>query len=233
MRILGIITARKGSKGVLGKNNKFLGDLPLVAYTAKAALESKYLAKVILSTDDATTINIVKPFQIEVPFVRPQALATDSASSLDVVQHAIEFLEEKGEIYDAVCLLQPTSPFRPKGFIDKAIDKFINEELDALVSVLQVPHEYNPHWVFESDEKGLLKIATGENEIIKRRQDLPPAYFRDGAIYITKVNVIKQGTFYGTKLSYIQSDPEFYINIDTPQDWEKAKEKLPLIKDRL
>jgi len=130
-------------------------------------------------------------------------------------------------------LLQPTSPFRPKGFIDLAIQKFINEEVDALVSVLPVPHEFNPHWVFEPNEKGLLQIATGDKEIIKRRQDLPQAFFRDGLIYITKTSVIKEGSFYGTKLSYLENHPDFYVNIDTLEDWEKATAKLPLIKSQL
>ena len=160
MRILGIIPARGGSKGVPGKNIKLLGGLPLIAYTSNAANDSKYLNKTIISTDDLNIAEVAKQFQIEVPFIRPTLLATDTASSIQVVQHVVTYLESQEEYYDAICLLQPTSPFRKKGFIDKAIEKFINEAADALVSVLPVPHEFNPHWVFESNNKGFLHLAT-------------------------------------------------------------------------
>jgi len=233
MRILGIIPARGGSKGVPGKNIKLLGEFPLLAYTAKSALASKYLSKVILSTDCYDIANVAKQFGIEVPFMRPEYLATDTASSIEVVQHAVSFFENQGEFFDAVCLLQPTAPFRMNGFIDQAIQKFIIDKSDALVSVLPVPHEFNPHWVFEPNEEGLLKIATGEAEIIKRRQELPKAFFRDGSVYITKTEVIKEGSFYGNQLSYLENNPDFYVNIDTLNDWEIALSKLPLIKSLL
>lgn len=233
MRILGIIPARGGSKGVPGKNIKLLGELPLLAYTAQSALASKYLSKVILSTDCPSIASVAQQYGIEVPFLRPEFLATDTASSIAVVEHAVSYLENQSEFFDAVCLLQPTTPFRPKGFIDVALQKFVKEEADALVSVLPVPHEFNPHWVFEPNEKGFLQIATGEAKIITRRQDLSLAFFRDGAIYITKTSVIKEGSFYGNKLSYLENHPDFYVNIDTLEDWEKATAKLPLIKSQL
>jgi N-acylneuraminate cytidylyltransferase len=233
MRILGIIPARGGSKGVPGKNIKLLGDIPLLAYTVQSALASQLLTKVILSTDCPSIAAVAEQYAIEVPFLRPETLATDTASSIAVVQHAVSYLEKQGEFFDGICLLQPTSPFRTKGFIDLAIQKFIQEEVDALVSVLPVPHELNPHWIFEPNEKGLLQIATGDKEIITRRQDLPPAFFRDGSIYITKTSVIKTGSFYGIKLSYIENHPDFYVNIDRLEDWEKAVAQLPIIKSQL
>lgn len=233
MKILGIITARGGSKGVPGKNIKLLGETSLLSFTANSANQSKLLHKIILSSDDTSIIEVAKKEQIDVPFVRPNELANDTATSISVVQHALEFMESIGEFYDAVCLLQPTSPFREKGFIDAAIQKFKNENADALVSVLQVPHEYNPHWVFEQNNSGFLQIATGEKEIIPRRQDLPKCYFRDGSIYITKTEFIKKGSFYGEKLSFIESNPDFYVNIDTLKDWEIAEKKFHYIKDRL
>lgn len=233
MKILGIIPARGGSKGVPGKNVKLLGSNPLLSFTATATKESKLLAKTILSSDDNEIINIAKENQIEVPFIRPDELANDTATSISVVQHAVAYMESIGEYFDAVCLLQPTSPFREKGFIDAAIQKFISEEADALVSVLPVPHEFNPHWIFEPNDSGFLKISTGENTIISRRQDLPKSYFRDGSVYITKIEIIKKGSFYGEKLSFLESNPDFYVNIDTLKDWEIAEHKLQFIKDKL
>ncbi|SEA54894.1 acylneuraminate cytidylyltransferase family protein [Psychroflexus halocasei] len=226
MKILAIIPARGGSKGVPGKNIKELGGKPLLAYTVDSVKESRLIDKFILSSEDEEIIKIARDLGVEVPFVRPESLAQDQSGSIGVVQHAVDYFEKKGEFFDAVILLQVTSPFREKVFIDQAIKKFIKSDADALVSVLPVPHEYNPHWVFEENEKGDLKIATGESEIIKRRQDLPNAYFRDGSIYLTKTEFIKKGSFFGEKLSFIESNPETYVNIDTLTDWEKAEKML-------
>ncbi|WP_162126223.1 acylneuraminate cytidylyltransferase family protein [Flavobacterium phycosphaerae] len=223
MRILGIIPARGGSKGVPRKNIKLLGKMPLIEYTILAAKESKLLTDTIVSTDDeeiaiAAEISGCKP-----PFIRPSELAQDTSTSIEVVQHAIEFFEKQNIFFDAICLLQPTSPFREEGFIDVAIKKFVASQADSLVSVLPVPHEYNPHWTFEETERGLLTIATGDKIIIPRRQELPKAYHRDGSVYIAKTSVIKKGTFYGASIAYIESNPDFYVNIDTMEDWKQAE----------
>ena len=96
-----------------------------------------------------------------------------------------------------------------------------------MVSVQKVPHEYNPHWTFEVNLEGNLKIATGEDQIISRRQELPAAYHRDGSIYITKTEVLlQQHSLYGKSTSFIESSPEFYVNIDTLADWEKAEQMI-------
>jgi N-acylneuraminate cytidylyltransferase len=224
MKILGLIPARGGSKGVPQKNKKVLGNLPLISYTINSAKKAKLLHSIVVSTDCVDLFQIAENLGCKPPFIRPSALSQDSSSSIEVVQHAINFFEEQGVVYDAVCLLQPTSPFRKEGFIDTAIQQFIDKQVDSLISVLPVPHEYNPHWTFEIQENGLLKIATGEEQIISRRQDLPKAYHRDGSIYITKVSVLKQGSFYGDSMAFIESDPEWYVNIDTTTDWIKAEE---------
>lgn len=227
MRVLGLIPARGGSKGVPRKNIKLLDGKPLIQYTIEAAKESKLLTNIVVSSDDDEILEVASKLNIEIPFVRPKELSDDRSSSIDVVIHSIEELEKQNRFYDAVCLLQPTSPFREKGFVDLAIQKFINKNTDSLISVLKVPHEYNPHWTFEQDKNGNLKISTGEKEIIKRRQDLPNAYFRDGSIYLTKVDVIKnQKSFYGKSITFIESNPDFYCNIDTLKDWEVAENLL-------
>lgn len=224
--ILAIIPARGGSKGIPGKNIKPLGGKPLLQYTFESAKESKLLSLVILSSDDVEIINFAKSIGLEVPFVRPAHLATDVSGSLEVIQHALTFFKEKGETFDVVCLLQPTTPFRESGSIDAAIQQFLNSDFDSLVSVREVPAEFNPHWVFEADEKACLHIATGEKEIIKRRQELPQAYFRDGSIYLTKAEVVlKKDSLYGDKIGYIVSQSERFVNLDTMADWERA-EKL-------
>ncbi len=227
MKILGLIPARGGSKGIPGKNIKPLAGKPLVAYTFDSVKAAKYLNKTIVSTDDDEIAQTCKSIGLEVPFMRPDDLAADKSPTLPVIKHALDFYATQGETFDAVCLLQVTSPFRESGLIDRSIEKFIATGADALVSVLAVPHEYNPHWQFEPTADGFLKIATGEKEIISRRQDLPPAFIRDGAIYITKTSVIQnQNSLYGKTLSYIENKSDIHVNLDTMEDWHQAEQLL-------
>jgi len=229
MKILGLIPARGGSKGIPNKNRKELGGKPLMQYTIDAALGSKMLSRVIFSSEDKTLIKLAEKLGVEVPFIRPEELSEDTSGSIEVVQHALDFVSKNGEQYDAVCLLQVTTPFRSSQFIDNAITTFIKNGNDSLISVQKVPHHYNPHWVFEADNE-TLKIATGEKEIIKRRQDLPDTFIRDGSIYITKTDVLqKQNSFFGNSISYLESDPSKHVNIDTMEDWVKAEQLLKIL----
>lgn len=232
MRILGVIPARGGSKGIPHKNIKSLDGIPLIEYTIESAKNAQLLSDFIVSTDDPEIAKVSRKAGADVPFLRPSYLASDQSSTLSVIEHAIQFLYEQGASYDAVCILQPTSPFRPSGLIDEAIEAFARSKADALVSVRAVPHEYNPHWTFEPDEKGLLRIATGEQDIISRRQDLPPAYIRDGALYLTLTEVVLgQKSLYGSTLAYIENHSERHVNLDTMQDWELAERLLAKQKD--
>lgn len=225
MRILGVIPARGGSKGVKGKNIKLLNGKPLIQYTWESVQESKLLTRTILSSEDDGIIELCRNLGIEVPFKRPAKLAQDHSKSLDVIIYALNYFQAIQENFDAVCILQPTTPFREKGLIDKAIKTFTAGNFDSLVSVRKVPDEYNPHWVFE-EKDGNLQLATKEENIITRRQELPKAYFRDGAIYLTKVEVIiNELSLYGKKIGFVETSNELYVNIDTPEDWIEA-EKL-------
>ncbi len=228
MRILGIIPARGGSKTVPGKNIKKLNNKPLLQYTFNVANKANGLSDVILSTDDEAIMEVAKQIGLKVPFKRPVDLALDSSPTLPVIQHALKFFMNKGTHYDAVCLLQVTTPFKTSEFIDKAINKFINTRADALISVQKVPHKYNPHWIFKENGEGNLELFTNEKEIVTRRQDLPSDYyFRDGCIYITKTEVLlEQNSLYGSKISYIESPEEAAINIDTMSDWKMAEDYL-------
>ena len=223
MKVLGLIPARGGSKGVPKKNIKLLGDIPLIAYTISSAQNSTLLSKCILSSEDTEIITTAKKYNIDTPIIRPLELATDETKSIDVVLYTLEELEKRGEFYDAVCLLQPTSPFRDKDLIDNCIKKFIEHDYDALITVEKVPDEYNPHWLFEETESGYLKLATNDEKIISRRQDLPKAYKRDGSVYLTKTSILKSmHSFYGKNLGYIEV-PIGQINIDNIVDWNKAE----------
>lgn len=231
MRILGIIPARAGSKSIKSKNIKLLGGKPLIGYTIESALRSEYLTDILVSTDGQEIAEVAKSYNIKVPFLRPEYLSSDQAKSIDVVIHALEFMEKAGEKYDAVCLLQPTSPFRPEKMIDGAINEYRKLKADSLISVIDVPHHFNPHWVFEEANDGLLQIATGEKEIITRRQELPKAFVRDGCIYITQREIIlNRKSFFGDRLIKYSNDSDIHINIDTMDDWQKAEEHLSFLK---
>jgi CMP-N-acetylneuraminic acid synthetase len=226
MRVLGIVTARGGSKGVPGKNIRSLAGKPLIAWTAEAALGAKSLARVILTTDDERIADVGRRCGLEVPFMRPPELAADNTPTMPVLQHAITMLESAGDRYDAVCLLQPTHPLRPAGLIDGCIDLMTRSGADAVVTVLPVPHHFNPHWLYEQDSGGMLVLATGEANPIPRRQELPPAYRREGSVYLTRCNVLMAGSLYGARLKGYPVDESQDLDIDTLEDWERAEAVL-------
>lgn len=227
MKILGLIPARGGSKGIPGKNIKLLNNKPLLQYTTDLALRCKLFSKVIVSSDDDRIIKVAKDLGVSVPFKRPSNLAQDTSSTLSTVQHALSYFKNCNEEFDAVCILQVTSPFRSLESLNNAIQKFISSKSDSLISVREVPHEYNPHWTFEVDKNDCLKVATGETQIITRRQELPKAYHRDGCIYITKTaTILNNNSLYGDTISYIESSEEMHINLDTMDDWKKAVDYL-------
>lgn len=225
--ILGLIPARGGSKGVARKNVRPLGAVPLIGWTISAALGSRSLASVVVSTDDHEIAEVARTAGARVPFMRPTELATDQTPTLPVIRHALGALEALGERYDAVCLLQPTSPFRTSRDIDESARVFTTTQATGLVTVRQIPAEHHPQWALVPSADGLAVWASGAKEPPSRRQDLPAAYHRDGAVYITRAQVIVAGSLYGEKLAMLQLDnPRIDVNIDTPADWERAEALL-------
>lgn len=226
MKVLGLITARGGSKGVPRKNIRMLCGKPLLAYTAETALRAETLTRVVLSTEDEEIAEVGKQFGLSVPFMRPAELAEDTTPTLPVIQYTISTLEKMGETFDAVCLLQPTNPFRRFEDIDKCVNLLIESKADSVISVLPVPHEYNPNWVYVQNGNGI-KLSNGETEPISRRQDLPNAFHRDGSVYVTKTDVIlKQNSLYGSTISAYEMNPLYSANIDTEKDWEVVQQRL-------
>lgn len=223
MRVLGVVPARAGSKGVPGKNTRLLGGRPLLAYTADAALVAARLDRVVLTTDDEAIAEVGSRSGLDVPFLRPPELAADDTPMIAVLQHAVESLPEA---YDAVCLLQPTTPFRPVGLIDRCIDLLDESGADAVVTMLRVPAEHNPHWVYLREPDGALRLSTGARSPVARRQDLPPAFHRDGSVYVMRAEGIVAGDPYGTHLEAVVLDPAASVNIDDLDDWARAEALL-------
>lgn len=227
MKVLGIIPARGGSKGVPRKNVKILCGKPLLAYTIESALKAQRLTRTILSTEDDEIADVGILLGVDVPFLRPKELSEDNSPTLPVVQHALEMLEGCGEHYDAVCLLQPTNPLRRPDDIDNCIDLLEKTEADSVISVSPVPMEHNPYWVYLKSEDGRLNLATGEKEPISRRQDLPPAFHREGSVYVTRTKVVRiEHSLYGKNIVGYEISPEFSSNIDTESDWLEIEDRI-------
>ena len=224
MRILGLIPARGGSKGIPRKNIKLLDGKELIRYSIEAGLTCSLIDELVVSTDDNEIAAISKSAGANVPFIRPEHLANDKSPSIETVIHALDFFDKKNKSFDAVCLLQPTVPFRNTQDLEKAIQHFIEADADSLITVRAVPHIYNPHWVYEEDvETGFLKLAKSSESIIPRRQDLPKAYHRDGSIYLTKKEIVMQEkSLYGKKIVHHIMENSPNINIDTMEDWKVA-----------
>jgi CMP-N-acetylneuraminic acid synthetase len=209
------------------KNIRPLCGKPLLQYTAEAALAARRLDRVILSTDDEEIAAVGRRCGLEVPFLRPPELARDDTPTLPVVQHAARWVEAEGDRFDAVCLLQPTTPLRRPETIDLCIRLLEGSDADAVVTLLPVPAEHNPHWVFFRTGDGLLRVSTGDAALIPRRQELPPAFHREGSVYVTRRNVLmEENSLYGTRLAGHPVDPAEAVNIDGPQDWERAERLL-------
>ncbi|NOT62414.1 MAG: acylneuraminate cytidylyltransferase family protein [Acidobacteria bacterium] len=227
MRVLGLIPARGGSKGVPRKNIKPLAGQPLLAYTAEAALTAQHLSRVVLSTDDEEIAEVGRACGLDVPFLRPAELAQDTTPTLPVVQHALRWLMEQGDSFDAVCLLQPTNPLRRAADIDACIALLIEQRADTVFTMLPVPADHNPHWVYFKSEGGALRLATGEATPIQRRQLLPPAFHREGSVYVTRTEIVlEQNSLYGARTLGFEIAPSRSVNIDTPDDWAKAERLL-------
>jgi CMP-N,N'-diacetyllegionaminic acid synthase len=231
MRVLGLVPARGGSRGVPRKNIRLLHGRPLLWYTARAAQSARHLARVVLSTDDAEIAAVGRTCGLDVPFLRPESLALDDTPMLPVVQHALRALERQDGPYDAVCLLQPTNPLRDAGDIDGCIELLASSDADSVVTILPVPAQYNPHWVYFVAPDDSLQLSTGAVAPVSSRQLLPPAVHRDGSVYVTRrVALVETGSLYGARILGYVMDPARAVNIDTPEDWALA-ERLVASRD--
>lgn len=222
MLILGIIPARGGSKGVPKKNIRDLGGKPLIAYTIDVAKASK-LTSCIVSTDDEEIAQIARDCGGDVPFMRPENLATDSAKAIPVIQHALEEMERRNEVtYDAVMMLQPTTPFKTSKDIDEAIDLLESSGADSVISVVDVQGHHPARMKYLEGDR-LVDPDFCEAYENQPRQELRPMYLRNGAIYLTRRSVMMNNSFKGKDCRALVMENERSVNIDTVQDFEYAE----------
>lgn len=232
MKILGIITARGGSKGIPGKNLKPLAGRALLAYTVDAARDSGALDRVILSTEDAAIADAVRTLGCEVPFMRPEELSRDETPHLPVIQHAAQWMREHAAYQaDAVMILQPTSPLRSADDITAAARLLESSGADSVVSVTAVSAHAHPMRMLRIDERGnAVLFATGEpvRRRINRRQDLPDAWVMNGAIYACRTSLLfdAQPSLYGDRVAAYAMPPERSVSIDDVDDWAAAERAL-------
>ncbi|MBI2108802.1 MAG: acylneuraminate cytidylyltransferase family protein [Parcubacteria group bacterium] len=216
--ILAIIPARGGSKGIPGKNIKLLAGKPLIAYSIEAAKNSRFVNRVVVSTDYKDIAEVAEKYGAEV-IMRPKELAEDKTPMDPVLKHVVEFLEnEEGYTPDAVVLLQPTSPLRTAKHLDEAIEKFLEGDFDTIISV-----EVNKNPRHEIREG---KYLVPSFKKIENRDKREPSYIENGAIYISKTDLIKNGKIRGERIGHHEMDRYSSIDIDEPIDFEIVERLL-------
>ena len=221
MRILIVIPARGGSKGIPRKNIKELDGKPLIYYTIDCARAICQDEDICVSTEDAEIISVVEKYGLKVPFVRPAEFATDTSGTYEVLLHALEFYEKQGKHYDVVLLLQNTSPFRTEVHVKEALQLY-SSDLDMIVSVKEC--YANPYYsVFEEDKNGYLHICKGDGNIF-RRQDAPKVYEYNGAIYIMNAETLKTTHMHKMqkRVKYVMDELSSF-DLDTMWDWKMAE----------
>jgi N-acylneuraminate cytidylyltransferase len=221
MKILVIIPARGGSKGIPHKNIKLFNGKPLIYYTIDCARAICNDEDICVSTDDPEIISVVEQYNLKIPFVRPAELATDTAGTYEVLLHALNYYEQLGKHYDVVMLLQNTSPFRQAEHVKEAL-KLYTPDVDMVVSVKECAA--NPYYcVFEENEEGFLHVCKGDGNIY-RRQDAPKVYEYNGAIYIMNAEKLKTTHMHKMqkRVKYVMDEMSSF-DLDTITDWNIAE----------
>jgi len=220
LSVLALITARGGSKGLPGKNLRPVRGRPLIDFTIAAALEAACVDRVVLSTDDDEIARVSEARGCEVPFRRPAALANDAAKSIDVVLHALDNLPN----HDLVVLLQPTSPARSAADIDATVQLLLDAQAPACISVCE--GEHSPYWMFRLGDHARL-IPLLDVPASTRRQDLPPVFVLNGAVYAARTDALRRmGSFLSSETVAHVMPRERSIDIDTLEDFENFARQL-------
>jgi CMP-N-acetylneuraminic acid synthetase len=231
--VLGVVTARAGSKGIPGKNTKLLAGKPLIAYSIEAARASRVFDRLILTTDDERAAGIARDLGCEVPFLRPAELSTDGTPHLPVMVHAAAWLRDH-EHYEPewTMILMPTSPLRLARHIVESVELAVSSGADSVVSVDEVPAHFHPLRTLTMDDGGWARLLVGDRPVRQRpvrRQDLQPAWVFNGAIYLFKTARLfdpVEPSLYGDRVAAYPMTPPYGHNIDDASDWAEAERIL-------
>ena len=224
--VLALIPARGGSKGIHDKNIRPLHGRTLVEYAAQAAAESGVVDRTVLSTDSERIAAEGRRIGIEVPFMRPADLAKDDTPMLPVIEHAVDFLEQRGWLPDIIVLLQPTSPLRQPDHIRDAVRQLRDSGADSVVSVVELPRHLSPDYVMRVDEGRLVPFLP-QGAGVTRRQDARPACVRDGTVYAFWRRTLRETrTIYGLDCRPLILAARESLTIDTPEDWDEAERRI-------
>lgn len=228
-KILAIIPARSGSKGLPDKNILPICGKPLLLYSIEAAKESGRISKIVVSTDSEQYAEIAKTGGAEVPFLRPDNLAQDSSSIADVIHHSLDYYKNQGETFDLVLLLQPTSPVRRAEHIQEAIDKYGREAIvgdETLVSVVKAPTKSK--WLMDK-KNNYINFCFDINLSNPQRQQLTELYLPNGALYIASAKHFNK-SFYTDKTLYYEMNEADSVDIDSIEDFKSAEKRLINLK---
>lgn len=226
MKILCIIPARSGSKGIPHKNIKNFGDKPLIHWSIDQAKKSRHINRIIISTDSAEYAEMAIKYGAEAPFLRPKEISTDFSTDYEFIKHCLDWLNDDP---DLIVQLRPTYPLRDPNKIDDMIEKFIAniDKYDSLRTVIEV--DKTPYKMYNIKNDYLIPLfneVNGINEPYNQcRQILPKCYLHNGYVDIFKPNIVYQGTISGRMMPYIMDKSEI-DDIDTPQNWIDAEQKL-------
>jgi len=239
VKVLGVVTARAGSKGIPGKNTRPLAGRPLIQYTLDAARESASFDRLIISTDDQQAAAIARDAGCEVPFMRPAQLATDETPHLPVMQHAVASLRDQdGYVPDWVMILLPTSPLRQARHIRESIDLAKTSGADSVVGVDELPAHFNPMRIVTIDDHGWARLFVGDAPVKRRpgrRQDMPQGWVLNGAIYLFRTAVLRdpaEPSLYGDKVAAYRMVHPYGFNVDDMQDWDAAERLMAELATR-
>ncbi len=231
-RVVAVIPARGGSKGIPNKNQRPFCKKPLIAWSIQAAFESVYVDRIIVSTDSPEIARVARRFKAEVPFLRPEELATDSMGIEPVLKHAYEWLIQNEDYKaDALVLLLPTNPLRLSGHIDKALEIYFAKGADSVVAVNETPANHTPFWTLVRGESGRVMLFNGKplTKMYTRRQQFPARCFaRNEIVFVVKpANLFeKTPNLYGNKVELLETNPLFEGDINTPLEWEMTEHRF-------
>jgi CMP-N,N'-diacetyllegionaminic acid synthase len=230
MKVLAIIPARSGSKGLPGKNIKSLCGKPLIGWTIEAALRSKYINKVVVSTNDPEIAQISKDYGASVPFIRPEELSTDSAPAKDAILHCLDYYKNK-EDFSFFVLLQPTSPLRDTKSINKAFELLYAKNAKSVISVCEADH--HPYWMNKLNDELSMNNFVDIKYTRQGRQKLPVFYRINGAIYISEIkSYLRDQNFYGPMSYAYVMDKQKSVDIDDLMDFYLAETIIKNYVDR-